>query len=349
MEATPVRLGIVGIGRAGLGMHCEELKGRERMFSISAACDVIEDRRSLMAERYGCATYERIDDLIADPQVELVDIATRSCDHFRHARMALEAGKDVFLEKPMCTNYDDARALVEISKAAGRRLFIRHNRRFEPAFQHIREIIGSGLLGDVFEIKLRRVSFGRRDDWQTIMRYGGGQLLNWGPHIIDHALCLLESPVRSIASNLRRVAAVGDAEDHLKIVLIGENGRVVDLEISGGAAIGEQVYLVWGTRGALTCDDVNITMRYLDPDVALFDRTASPETPGTSFGTPDMLSWVNKTVPVSPGLKVDMNSIWDALYASIREDRPFPIALDQALAVMNVVSNTKAGTLFDDV
>ena len=63
------------------------------MFRITAACDLIEDRRAKMAERYGCAAYERIEDLINDSQVELVDIATRSCDHFAHAKMALLAGK----------------------------------------------------------------------------------------------------------------------------------------------------------------------------------------------------------------------------------------------------------------
>ena len=294
------------------------------MFRITAACDLIKDRRAQMAERYECATYERVEDLINDPQVELVDIATRSCDHFAHARIALLAGKDVFLEKPMCATYDEARKLVDIASGEGRRLFIRHNRRFEPAFQHIREIIASGILGDVQEIKLRRVSFHRRDDWQTLKEFGGGQLLNWGPHIIDHSLCFLESPVKSMWSSLARVAAVGDAEDHLKIVFKGENDRVVDMEISGGAAIGEPAYLIWGTRGALRCDEKTITMRYIDPDQELVPRTADPNTPGTgSFGTPEKINWIESSIPVAPALQVTLaNTIWEVLYAAIREDKP---------------------------
>jgi predicted dehydrogenase len=195
---TPIRIGLAGLGRAGWGMHCEELQAFEDKFQIVAVCDPIEERRANAAERYGCAVYEHIEDLIADPKVELVDIATRSCDHYTHVKMALEAGKDVFDEKPMTVNYAEAKALQELAETSAGNLYIRHNRRFEPAFQHIREIIASGLLGEVYEVKLRRVHYGRRDDWQTLREFGGGQLLNWGPHIVDHSLRLLGAPVKSV-------------------------------------------------------------------------------------------------------------------------------------------------------
>ena len=96
----PIKVGIAGLGRAGWKMHCGELNGKEDMFRIVAACDVLEERRNKMKEMYGCKAYERIEDMIADPEVELVDIATRSRDHYNHAMMALQAGKSIFLEKP---------------------------------------------------------------------------------------------------------------------------------------------------------------------------------------------------------------------------------------------------------
>lgn len=342
----PIRLGMVGIGRAIWGMHCPELEGRKDKFVVVAACDTIAERRAQMAERYGCKTYERVEDLVLDPDVEIVDIATRSIDHFAHAKLAFEAGKDVLIEKPMCVSYDEASRLVEIAEKCGKRLFVRHNRRFEPSFQHIREIIDSGLLGDVREIKLRRVGFQRRDDWQTLKSSGGGQLLNWGPHIIDHGLRLLGAPLASQFSDLKLIAALGDAEDHLKIVLRGENGRIVDIEISGGAAIGGPEYLVWGSRGALSCKGSDIRMKYLDPNVPLEDRAADPGTPGTTFGTPEKLQWLDETFPAKPELAVDMNSIWDHIYQSYREGAPFPITTEEALEVMNVVSAAKEGAGF---
>jgi len=327
-------------------MHCGELQGREEQFQYVAACDLLADRRQAMAERYGCAVYERIEEMVADPNVELVCVATRSIDHFAHVKMALEAGKDVFDEKPMCVSYEEAVALKELAARSKGNLYIRHNRRFEPAFQHIREIIAAGLLGDVYEVKLRRVHFGRRDDWQTLREFGGGQLLNWGPHIVDHSLRLLGAPVKSVWGDLKQIAASGDAEDHLKIVLTGENGRVVDMEISGGAAISEPEYLIWGTKGALSCDERTITLRYLDPQVALPARASNPGTPGTTFGTPETLPWIEETIPVQPALEVNMTSIWDYLYRTIRAGEPFPITLDEAVGVMQVLSAVRVGTPF---
>lgn len=341
----PVRVGILGLGRAGWGMQCEELKGREDKFQIVAACDLIEERRQRMVERFGCRAYARAADLLADPDVELVSVATRSNDHFAHAAAALKAGKHVLVEKPMCASFAEARRLRQAAARAKGKLFVRHNRRFEPGFMHIREIIASGLLGEIFEVKLRRNSYGRRDDWQTLKKYGGGQLLNWGPHIIDHALRFLETPPVSVWSDLKRVAAVGDAEDHLKIVLRNARGLVVDLEISGGSAVKEPEYVVSGSRGGLVSQGGTLKLRYLDPKKKLARRTASEATPGTGFGSPDELAWVEEEIPVKPR-PGGMTAIWEHLYDALRLGKKFPVSLDEAVAVMEVVSRVKKGTPF---
>jgi scyllo-inositol 2-dehydrogenase (NADP+) len=340
---TPIQIGIVGLGRAGWGMHCNELAGREDRFAVRAACDLLPDRRARAADRFGCTTYERIEDLIADPAVDLVDIATRSVDHFAHAALALRAGKDVFIEKPMTCTYDEACRLVEIAAGSAGTLYVRHNRRYDTDFLHVQEIIASGILGSVYEIRLARHGFARRDDWQTIKAFGGGQLLNWGPHIIDHALRFLESPVAEVFSDLKRVAAVGDAEDHVKIVLKGQNGRVVDLEISGGVALGEPTYRVFGDRGSLTLAQNEIHLRYLDPAQPLPDRQPNPGDPGETFGQPETLPWVEETLPVKDGSNT---VIWDELYAAIREGVPFRIQMAEALEVMRIASATRQGTPF---
>ena len=346
-KSGAIRLGIVGLGRAGMSMHEAELKSRKRTFRIAAVCDVLPGRRQEMAQRHKCRYYARIEDLIADPAVEMVDIATRSCDHFAHARMALKAGKDVFLEKPICLTHAEAKQLRSLSARSKGTLYVRHNRRFEPAFHHIREIIASGVLGEVYEIKLRRGSFQQRNDWQTLKRFGGGQLLNWGPHIIDHGLRLLESPLRGIWGDLKQVAAAGNAEDHLKILLTGANGRVIDLEISGGAVMREPTYLVSGSRGGLTSDGTTIHLKHLAPRKKLPAVKADPGTPRPGFSFSPALKWIDKTIPVRPKKKVDMSMIWDELYKAVRKGATFPISLDEAVEVMKVVSAVKKGTRFD--
>lgn len=339
----PIRIGLAGAGRAGWGMHCKELEGKERLFRIVAACDLIASRRKAMAERYGCKTYERLEDLMADPDVELVDVATRSSDHCVHGLLALAGGKHVFMEKPLACTYEEALRLLEAERQSRGRLFVRHNRRFDPDFLHVREVMESGILGEIYAVRLCRHGYQRRDDWQTILAYGGGQLLNWGPHIIDHGLRLLESPVAELWSDLKRVAAVGDAEDHVKIIMKGENNRLVDLEISGGVAEPSPQYAVYGARGTLTVTDGQMSLRYLDPAVPLPEKRADPGTPGETFGSAESLSWLTETMPVAPAREMN---IWEELYRSIRLGETFPIALEEALEVMRIISEAKKASVF---
>lgn len=347
----PVRVGLVGLGRAGWGMHCDELDLRPDTFRLVAGCDIEGDRLERFAGRYPqAATYGRIELLLADPNVELVAIATRSPDHVPHALAALRAGKKVFLEKPVALTLVGAGKLAAAAKAGPGALFVRHNRRFEPAFVHVREMIASGVLGKVHTVQLRRNGFTFRDDWQTIRRCGGGQLLNWGPHIIDHALQLLGGPPANVWGDLKRIAARGDAEDHVKIVLTGCDGLVVDLEISGGAALSEPEWLVLGSRGALACSGGAVTLRHLAPGAKVPPARASAATPPMEgpyhrVGSGREPKWISRQYPCPALCQPD--AIWDALYASIRLGKRFPITLSQSLDVMRVIAQVRKGTRFD--
>ena len=144
--AEPIRVGLVGLGRAGNGMHRPELRSRQDKFRFYAVCDIIEERTTPFVEEFGSKPYTKLEDLLADPGVELVSIATRSCDHYRHAKMALQAGKDVMLEKPFAMSLAQAKELVALgSEPAGPHLYIRHNRRFECGFQQAMAIDGNGI------------------------------------------------------------------------------------------------------------------------------------------------------------------------------------------------------------
>ncbi len=349
-KRIPVKIGLVGLGRAGWSMHTKELESRKDKFQIVAGCDPDPERCQRLQEELGCRTYSCIAEMIDDPEVELVDIASRSPEHVEHALAALAAGKDVFLEKPIALTYPQALQLKTAAESSEAQIYFRHNRRFEPAFQEIRKIIASGILGQVHAIKLRRGSFQRRNDWQAIIDCGGGQLLNWGPHIVDHALQFLDLSVAEMWSDLKRVAAVGDAEDHLKIVLKGTSGLVVDLEISGGMALPEPVYVVHGNRGSLQSDERTIKLRYLNPKQQLRQEEAHVESPPVTggFGNPEVLDWIEEDFEVVSVNENRTDQIWDHLYAAMREGVEFPIRMEEALAVMKIINDVKKDTEFTD-
>ena len=345
--SNPIKIGVVGLGRIGMSVHRECLKARPDKFTVVAACDLIPERCEKFKEEFGCRTYLNIDDLIADPEVEVIDIATRSCDHYIHAKKALLAGKSVLVEKPFCQTYEEARELVKLgSQPQGPKVYVRHNRRFEKGFLKINEIIDSGILGEVYEIRLARNSYQRRNDWQTIKEFGGGQLLNWGPHIVDHSLRFCGGKYTEMFSDIKRVTAVGDAEDHIKLVFKGINGRIVDMEISGGVAKKIPEYIVYGTKGTLISEGNKMTLKYLDPNVELKKITADPGTPGSGsdFGNSEVLTWVEETLPTTDG---GTEVIFDYFYEAYRNNKPYPITSDEAMEVVRVLENAKIGTEFE--
>lgn len=331
---SPINIGIIGLGRAGFNMHTTELESRGGKFNIVAACDPLPQQRERFAAKFPQAkVYKTVEELLADPQVELFDVANRTNEHFATAMAALKTGKFVFLEKPICLTYAEARKLQAAGEKTGR-LFIRHNRRFEPAFLHARAIIASGILGNVYEIKLARHGYQRRDDWQTLTSEGGGQLNNWGPHLIDHALQFLDYKVRDVWSDLKLTAAVGDAEDHLKIVFRGESGLLVDVEISGGVAIPAPVYAIYGSKGAMISnDEKTFILKYLDPKLKLKPRKAKKGTP-LGYSSNNDLRWIEKEIPVKAPNGLAMASVWDFMYDEIRLGKKSPITVAQAAEVV---------------
>lgn len=335
-----LRLGIIGLGRAGYGMHLEELKGKEDMFKVEAVCDVEADRTENMKERYGARAFSRVEDIVADPDIDIIDIATRSCDHFKHAMTALNAGKTIFLEKPICLNYEEAKKLFDYAgKVGNNNIFIRHNRRFEAKFMQVQKIIDSGILGNVYYIKRSVTGFDRRCDWQTLSQYGGGQLLNWGPHLVDQALQFCGGDYGKLSSYTRQVAATGDCEDYVHASFVGINGRLVEIEISGGTAYKAPEYIVYGDRGALIDKGSVFELKYLEKGFQYQTKASNPHTPvGARFAPSEKLPFVVEEIPCESN---NLDQTWTYLYEAVANGKEYPIKSGEALMVMKVLTEIR--------
>jgi predicted dehydrogenase len=265
------------------------------------------------------------------------------------ALQALAADKFVLLEKPIAMSHDEIEQLRHADRIYPGRLFFLHNHRFEPAIQQILGIARSGLLGDIIQVNLRRHHvFSRRADWQAHLRYGGGQLNNWGSHIIDHALQFIGGPVKNVWGNLKGVNTIADAETHVKVVLTGENGIVVDLEISNNVALPGALCTVYGSRGSLVSeDDKRLRLRYLEPGFEFAEAAAGVGSPPLNGGhwSDTELPWCDETRTVEPDTNmwvyVEIETARH-LYRTLREGVPFPIANADALEVSRIIQVIKS-------
>jgi len=340
----PIGVGVIGLGRAGREMHVQELSLCHG-FRIAAGCDQLAERTQRLADEFGASPYSDHRELLADPNVELAVVATRQDTHVAIAIEALRAGKHVVIEKPMGLNVAEAESVVAVAVETGRLVLPRHNRRWDHDFQHVCEVMQSGILGEVFYIRLCRHNYNRRDDWQTLKRFGGGLLNNWGPHLIDHALQFLKERPAIAFSELKHVVSAGDAEDHVRITLKGSGNMTVDIEVSGGVALGEPWYRVMGSLGTLVCSGGESTLKYLDPaelsPIAAHEGTP-PEDAG--FGRSRPLPWHEETHVAEPASP--MPSFYECAYRTIRQGEPFPVTPEDALNVTWVIEEARKGSTF---
>ena len=334
-----IKLGIVGLGRAGYGMHVHELQDFLDMYEIYAVCDIIEERRNKVAAESGAKAYADYAEMLKDPEIEVVAIATRSSDHYEHAMMALKAGKVVFLDKPMCTTYEEALDLVSYAKSLGEnKLFIRLNRRFEGMFNKVYDIINSGILGDVFSVTIRRNWFQFRNDWQTSKQYGGGMLNNWGPHIIDHTMKFCGGSYTDVMADRRLVNSCGDCEDVIKAFFKGENGRIVDVEISNACALPQAIYSACGTRGTLKEEGGKLKLKYIKPDIKKVKPVQDLSYGLGAYTINNNIEWVEETV--SPYYS-PLNETYKCVYEALRENKPYPITLDESIEIMRAINDIR--------
>jgi len=364
--AKIIKVGVVGLGRAGRFMHIPELQQFPEHFKVVAAADWAEERRNDLPESMkDLRIYASLEEMLTDPEIEMVTIATRSQYHTKQAIQALEAGKYAVVDKPIAVSVAEAEALVAASKRHPGKLFLRFNRRFEPIFNQVRGIIAEGILGNVSMVKLyRHTGFVRRKDWQTLTEFSGGMLNNWGPHLIDQALLLLESPVADLWCDLRHILAAGDAEDQIKLLLRAESGRVADIEISSCVALSANWYEVWGDRGALTvpADGAEVKLRYLDPAQKLPPLAAVRGLFPLAYGNPEeTLRFIEESRPVarskghtfqrgkmvdprtakqSAGYTYD-DTMWNHVYDAITAGAGYPIRVEDGLAVTKVIDEAR--------
>ncbi|MDR1284157.1 MAG: Gfo/Idh/MocA family oxidoreductase [Opitutaceae bacterium] len=352
----PVGVGICGFGRSGCGIHAKALARMGERFAIKAVFDPLEARRrdyaTLPADvAAGIRPAASLEELLANPDVELVIVASPNLWHARQARQALAAGKHVLCEKPFGFTTADVDAMIAAAKTAGRVLQPFQQRRFEQDFQKVREVCASGRLGRITYVRTAWHGFSRRWDWQTLRKFGGGQLYNNGPHPLDHALELFGPGEPEVWCDLRRSLASGDAEDEVRILLRGKPGTesaqapVIQIELLATAAYPDDRWLVCGTAGGLRGNGSRLDWKWVD-------WSALPERPVDERPTPDRsynsekLAW--ETASWEPAVKADAGAgappaeqpvadMYDSLWRTIREGAPqliTPDAVRRRVAVL---------------
>jgi predicted dehydrogenase len=344
-DIEPIRYGIVGLGRSGWDIHVAALRDRADARIVAVADPLAEYRQQAEAELPGCKAYDSLGKLLKNPDVEVVVIATPSVQHAADTKRSLKAQRHVVCEKPMAISLAETDSVIKAAKASGWHLFIHQNYRFWPEFNHLQDVVNSGILGKLFHIRHYQTAFARRNDWQTLAKNGGGVLNNTCPHFIDVLIRLIDSPIKQVMGDLKQIASGGDVEDHVKILMRGENGVTADLEISQAESLPTPLpkWILCGTHGTLSSDGKQSTIRWFDPSQV--DPLPIPVVEGPArgrrYGNDDKLPWQQKTVPVEGA---DKRNFYDNVTEVLRQGKPMRVPLEQVRQIMQIIALARRGT-----
>ncbi len=181
-ERATIRVAVVGYGYWGpnLARNFHELPGADLAYVV----DQDAGARAKAQRLFGCQTAERLDDILADPALDAVVIATPARTHYALAQAALNAGRHVFVEKPLTMDVGEGERLVAQAQQAGLTLMVGHVFEYNPAVAYIKQLIDSGELGELYYLYSRRVNLGR-------LQSDVNALWSIAPHDISIALHLL--------------------------------------------------------------------------------------------------------------------------------------------------------------
>jgi predicted dehydrogenase len=342
-----IGVGIAGLGRAGWGLHANIIEELPDRFAVAAVCEPLEARRDEARNRFGCNTYDQFTDFLNDDRVELVVIAMPSHLHADLAVEALHRGKHVLVEKPFAPSLKDADRMIAAAKETGMTLTGSQNRRFEADFLKVREVIESGKLGQIVQIRIAWHRFRRRWDWQTLLEFGGGNLANDGTHAIDQALTLLKADDPEVFCHMVRTPlSFGDAEDHVKVLLRAPGEPLIDMEFTNACAYAQEQWLVMGTQGTLTGSRRNIRWKYIEPALHAAHDVSKDPTPDRSYNSED-LAWIEESSDLSaePG-RMSHRRLYLDLHATFRDGKPLaitPESLRRQLKVLDTCREAAGG------
>jgi scyllo-inositol 2-dehydrogenase (NADP+) len=325
-----LKVGLMGYGFAGETFHAPVV---EHCGCAALAAIATGKPERAAADYPNAAIVPDFAALIALDGIDCIVIATPNDTHFDLAHEALEAGKNVVVDKPVTLSGADARTLADLAAARGLLFAPFHNRRWDGDFMTVRALIESGRLGRVthFESHFDRFRPKVPQRWREEASRGGGLLFDLGPHLIDQALTLFGAP-QTVFATVRQHRDHASAPDYVHLLLAYPDKEIV-LHASALAALAPPRFTVHGTRGSYVKTG-------LDGQEDQLKAGLRPGNPGFGRNPPGLLREVDGDHDLRHEYATRDGAyaeFYRALAAAVLEGKPFPVTAQDAVDVMTII------------
>lgn len=332
-----INTALLAFGMSGRVFHAPFITCNEH-FNLTGAWE--RSRKSIQTVYTGVRSYSSLDELLTDDSVELVVVNTPTYTHFDYAKRAIEAGKNVIVEKAFATNTCEAEQLKDLAERMGKKLAVFQNRRWDSDFLTVKDIIESGKLGEVNEVEIHYDRYNldlSPKPHKEQLNDGSGIVKDLCPHIIDQALVLFGMP-RAVFADVRIIRPRSIVDDYAEILLYYPRLRV---RLRATLIAKETVpsYIVHGLNGSFLKSRADVQEDALQNGMRPCEAGWGIE-PESERGIVDYIDngvTVHKFVNTKHG---DYMRFYDGVYTALASDAPMPVTADDGIRVMKIIDAT---------
>ncbi|MGP7817433.1 Gfo/Idh/MocA family protein [Niallia sp. 01092] len=328
---------LVIVGYGGMGSYHAKLLKDVQNINVFGTFDIQEERKAAsLADGY--KGYASLADVFSDDAVDFVLIATPNDVHKDIAIAALNAKKHVICEKPVTINSAELKEIMYAADANACEFIVHQNRRWDEDFLTIKKVYDEQLIGNVFHIESRvQGANGIPGDWRHVKAQGGGMLLDWGVHLLDQLLFMVDSKITSVYSNLSFILG-NEVDDGFQSIITFENGCTALIEVGTTNFIQLPRWYVKGTGGTAIINDWNLDGKIVTQNYGVEVEAPKPIKAGKGL-TKTMAPPSEKAISTTklPNVDETMESFYSNV-VSVVEGKAEPIVKnEEVLRVLRLI------------
>lgn len=332
---------LASFGYGGMaGIHIDKVLNKYDRVDVKGVYD-IDPARNKAAEEKGYIAYSSKEELLNDPEIDIVLVATTNDYHKELCIEALRHGKTVLCEKPATMTAADLEEIIAVSKETGMIFTVDQNRRVNKDFVAMRRAVEQGLLGDVYVIESRvEGSRGLPEGWRCEKAKGGGMMLDWGVHLIDQIMYMIDEKVTNIFCKMYSVH-YPEVDDNFRLTMTFESGLTAHIEVSTNNYIRHPRWYVLGSDGTLQIDDWDADGKIVKPldrqNQWGVDIVSTKAGPSKTMAPRDESTVETIKISAPEDVVDDLTSIYNPLVAKLDGEGEVAVTPEQALRVIKVM------------
>ena len=335
---TKINTGLLAFGMSGKVFHAPFIDAHPG-FSLRGITE--RNHKLATAEYPSIISYNSIDALISDDDIDLVIVNTPNFTHYEYAKKALKAGKHILVEKPFTATSAQAKELFTLANSMGKKALVYQNRRYDSGFNAVKKVIDSGQLGRLIEVHFRydryrneiSPKFFKEEPYEA-----SGLLYDLGPHLLDQAISLFGKP-QKFHKTLGKHRANTQVDDYFMIQLGYPNDLNVFLTASMLVAEIKDAFVVNGMLGSFSKNHADVQEAQLLKGMKPTEVSYGIE----NLSDAGQLSLVTENggrkKSVIPSEKGDYMGIFEAVYQNIVNGVAYPITEEDILAQLAILEN----------